>query len=245
MVKTVVRRITTVEDSLLETLRKSKNLELITLVEKLRATGELNHDQEKFCSVLKAITPQDTMEFSLEKLISIGVISKEDADYLVNANKKGRSIVIQGASRTGKTTLLGSLVRHLPEGTPIKAVEQSKEIPWKKEFSEYNIQVFDFSASTCKDLLAILQRQEKSLWCIDENVPDTLSLLLSLNEYPAIILNLNSQDRDLSVYEILKTKYGVKFAENVFDNLNVIRVFCSVIDGKYKVEVIDKGNESN
>ena len=63
-----------------------------------------------------------------EWLLERGVMSPEMMDFLGQAMQNGERILICGATRTGKTTLLSALCNYLPVGWRIVKIEDPEEI---------------------------------------------------------------------------------------------------------------------
>jgi pilus assembly protein CpaF len=66
--------------------------------------------------------------FSLEKLISIGTITRELGDVLYSLVKAGYNIFISGGTGSGKTTLLNVLSNFIPKDERIITIEDSAEL---------------------------------------------------------------------------------------------------------------------
>ena len=65
---------------------------------------------------------------SMEKLISIGSISKEAAAFLSKLVKAGYNIFISGGTGSGKTTFLNALSREIPNTERVITIEDSAEL---------------------------------------------------------------------------------------------------------------------
>jgi pilus assembly protein CpaF len=65
---------------------------------------------------------------SLDRLVGLGSLSPEAADLLRDAMRSGRSVLVSGATHTGKTTLLGALVGSSPTSHRIVTVEETFEL---------------------------------------------------------------------------------------------------------------------
>lgn len=70
--------------------------------------------------------PNDPM--SMEKLISIGSISKEAAFFLETLTRAKYSIFISGGTGSGKTTFLNALSQYIPDDERIITIEDSAEL---------------------------------------------------------------------------------------------------------------------
>jgi pilus assembly protein CpaF len=70
--------------------------------------------------------------FSLEELIRIGSIAVDAADYLEEAVRTRRNIIVSGGTGSGKTTLLNALSQFIPEEERIVTIEDAAEIRLRK-----------------------------------------------------------------------------------------------------------------
>lgn len=66
--------------------------------------------------------------FDLEELVTRDTLSKRAAEYLQNAVRRGRNILISGAAGTGKTTLLNALSAHIPQSERVVSIEDAAEL---------------------------------------------------------------------------------------------------------------------
>jgi pilus assembly protein CpaF len=64
----------------------------------------------------------------LHELVSLGSLSIDEAEYLSEAVRKGKNILVSGATQAGKTTLLCALVAELEITERIVSVEETFEI---------------------------------------------------------------------------------------------------------------------
>lgn len=67
-------------------------------------------------------------DFTLEKLIEIGSITKEAADFLKKLVHSRYNIFISGGTGTGKTTFLNALSNYIPSDERIVTIEDSAEL---------------------------------------------------------------------------------------------------------------------
>ncbi|MBE5957537.1 MAG: CpaF family protein [Lachnospiraceae bacterium] len=65
---------------------------------------------------------------TMEKLILLGSITKEAADFLQSLVKAGYNIIISGGTGTGKTTFLNALSDYIPSNERIITIEDSAEL---------------------------------------------------------------------------------------------------------------------
>jgi pilus assembly protein CpaF len=65
---------------------------------------------------------------TLEALVELGSMPVEVADMLRSAMRGGRSVIVSGATHTGKTTLLGALLASCADSQRIITVEETFEL---------------------------------------------------------------------------------------------------------------------
>ena len=70
--------------------------------------------------------------FSLEELVRIGSVAQEAADYLREAVRERRNVIVSGGTGSGKTTLLNALSQFIPEEERIVTIEDAAEIRLQK-----------------------------------------------------------------------------------------------------------------
>jgi pilus assembly protein CpaF len=70
--------------------------------------------------------------FSLEELVRIGSLTQGSSEYLREAVRHRRNIVVSGGTGSGKTTLLNALSLHIPEEERIITIEDAAEIRLQK-----------------------------------------------------------------------------------------------------------------
>ena len=64
----------------------------------------------------------------LDRLVAVGSLTDRAADMLRGAMAAGRSVLVSGATHTGKTTLLGALIAACPADQRIVTVEETFEL---------------------------------------------------------------------------------------------------------------------
>lgn len=64
----------------------------------------------------------------MEKLIQLGSLTKEMADFLASLVRAGYNILISGGTGSGKTTLLGALSAFIPKDERVITIEDSAEL---------------------------------------------------------------------------------------------------------------------
>ena len=70
--------------------------------------------------------------FSLEELVRIGSVAPEAAEYLAEAVRGRRNVIVSGGTGSGKTTLLNAMSQFIPEEERIVTIEDSAEIRLRK-----------------------------------------------------------------------------------------------------------------
>lgn len=110
--------------------------------------GEINEnkalvkfeDKENKLRIICGISPVTTISptvvirkhrddaYSLDELVDIGMLSKEQADDLVRYAKSGANIMFVGKGGAGKTTLMRAILEELNEETRILVMEEHPEL---------------------------------------------------------------------------------------------------------------------
>lgn len=67
-------------------------------------------------------------KLDLKKLIELGFCTKEEAEYLLNAVKKGLSIIFTGKGGSGKTTLMNALLDEIPHNKSGLVIQEAEEL---------------------------------------------------------------------------------------------------------------------
>ncbi len=70
--------------------------------------------------------------FSFEELVRIGSVAKDAAEYLKEAVRERRNVIVSGGTRSGKTTLPDALSQFIPEEERIVTIEDAAEIRLQK-----------------------------------------------------------------------------------------------------------------
>lgn len=65
---------------------------------------------------------------TMEKLLELGSISEEEADFLQNAVRAGYSILVAGGTGSGKTTFLNALSESIPPDERVVVIEDTAEL---------------------------------------------------------------------------------------------------------------------
>lgn len=94
-------------------------------------------DCSRLCCTLPQITPQGATltlriapkaHIQAEHLVSSGAMNQAMLEYLIQAVKEGKTIIVSGNTGSGKTTLLRALARYIPEGERIVTCEDTQEL---------------------------------------------------------------------------------------------------------------------
>ncbi len=124
---------------------------------------------------------------TMEKLIAIGSVTEEAAEFLKGLVRAGYNIFISGGTGAGKTTFLNALSDYIPEGERIVTIEDSAElqiqnIPNLVRLEMRNANVEGSHAVTIRDLIKTSLRMRPSRIIVGE-VRDAASIdmLQSLN----------------------------------------------------------------
>lgn len=67
-------------------------------------------------------------KYSKEKLIELGLATKEEMDYLVNEVKNGNGVLFTGKGASGKTTLMNVLLDEIPHDNSGLVIQESEEL---------------------------------------------------------------------------------------------------------------------
>jgi len=70
--------------------------------------------------------------FTLEELVRIGSLAQDAGEYLRNAVRERRNVVVSGGTGSGKTTLLNALSQFIPPEERIVTIEDAAEIKLQK-----------------------------------------------------------------------------------------------------------------
>lgn len=124
---------------------------------------------------------------TMEKLIAMGSVTEEAAEFLKGLVRAGYNIFISGGTGAGKTTFLNALSDYIPEGERIVTIEDSAElqiqnIPNLVRLEMRNANVEGSHAVTIRDLIKTSLRMRPSRIIVGE-VRDAASIdmLQSLN----------------------------------------------------------------
>lgn len=111
--------------------------------------------------------------FTMDKLIELGSISREAADYLERLIVAGYSIFVSGSTSSGKTTLLNVLSECIPKNERVITIEDSAElringIPNLVQLETRNANSSGCGEITIRDLIKNALRQRPDRLIIGE-----------------------------------------------------------------------------
>jgi pilus assembly protein CpaF len=64
----------------------------------------------------------------MEELVKIGTLTRESAEYLQDAVRRRKNVIVSGGTGSGKTTLLNALSSFIPEEERIVTIEDAAEL---------------------------------------------------------------------------------------------------------------------
>lgn len=79
----------------------------------------------------------NTARLSLGELVTLGTLSEPSAQYLSNAIKQHRNLVISGGTGSGKTSLLNALSAEIDSSERIVVIEDSSELQLQQPHTVY------------------------------------------------------------------------------------------------------------
>lgn len=90
--------------------------------------------------------------FTMEKLISIGAVSDEVAEFLSRAVKAGYNIMVSGGTGSGKTTFLNALSAFIPKDERIITIEDSAELQIQGISNLVRLETKNANMENCKEI---------------------------------------------------------------------------------------------
>ncbi len=129
--------------------------------------------------------PRDPM--TLERLISLGSISREAADFLILMVRAGYNIFVSGGTGSGKTTFLNALSDHIPPNQRVVTIEDSAELQMRSVKNLVRLETRDSNGSgaaaiTIRDLIRTALRMRPDRIIVGEvRGAEALDMLQSLN----------------------------------------------------------------
>ncbi len=128
---------------------------------------------------------RDPMTF--RKLVELGSISEEAAQFLILLVRAGYNIFVSGGTGSGKTTFLNALSEHIPSSQRVVTIEDSAELQMKSVPNLVRLEARSGNGSgsrdiTIRDLIrtALRLRPERNI-VGEVRGPEALDMLQSLN----------------------------------------------------------------
>ncbi|MCD7981900.1 MAG: CpaF family protein [Clostridiales bacterium] len=124
---------------------------------------------------------------TLERLISLGSISREAADFLILMVRAGYNIFVSGGTGSGKTTFLNALSEHIPPSQRVVTIEDSAELQMKSVKNLVRLETRDSNGSgaakiSIRDLIRTALRMRPDRIIVGEvRGAEALDMLQSLN----------------------------------------------------------------
>lgn len=124
---------------------------------------------------------------TMQKLLELDSLSKEEADFLKNAVRAGYSILIAGGTGSGKTTFLNALSEYIPEGDRVIVIEDTAELQIQKVENLVRLEtrvsgMEDCREITIRDLIRASLRMRPDRIIVGEvRGAETFELLTCLN----------------------------------------------------------------
>ncbi len=124
---------------------------------------------------------------TLEKLIGMGSISREAADFLILLVRAGYNIFVSGGTGSGKTTFLNALSQHIPPDQRVVTIEDSAELQMKTIPNLVRMETRSSNGSgsvdiTIRDLIRTALRMRPDRIIVGEvRGAEALDMLQSLN----------------------------------------------------------------
>lgn len=124
---------------------------------------------------------------SMEKLVKIGSISQEAADFLKILTKSKYSIFISGGTGSGKTTFLNALSQYIPDDERIITIEDSAELQLQGaknivRLETRNVNTDGVKAITIRDLIKTALRMRPDRIIVGEcRGAEALDMLSAMN----------------------------------------------------------------
>lgn len=68
------------------------------------------------------------IKYAMDKLIELGMLTKEQAEFLINKAKNGDGIIFTGKGASGKTTLMNVLLEEIPHDKSGLVIQENEEL---------------------------------------------------------------------------------------------------------------------
>lgn len=231
--KTVVRRITEDEELMINSVRKFGMDNFISTLRNITQTGLNANNLDSLNQFAKYFIPQAPR--TLEEAVSMGMITKETLDVLLQAVRDKKSIAFIGNINTGKSTLLRALITHeVIRNQRLTILEKSTSRDVKQSTTETSpLHVLDVT-DTCEVLKQILTKPSGYILMDIEEKGDMYTLLNFVKQQPVIFTSCWSLKNHLAMLDVP----NLDAVANIFTEDNTLVIQCSTKGGVYKAEVV-------
>ncbi len=124
---------------------------------------------------------------TMDRLLELESLSREEADFLRDAVRSGYSILVAGGTGSGKTTFLNALSEYIPEGERVVVIEDTAELQIQNVENLVRLETRTSGMEECKeisirDLIKASLRMRPSRIIVGEvRGAETFELLTCLN----------------------------------------------------------------
>lgn len=89
---------------------------------------------------------------TMQKLLELESLSKEEAEFLKKAVQAGYSILVAGGTGSGKTTFLNVLAGHIPQDERVIVIEDTAELQIRNVPNLVRLETRDGGAEDCREI---------------------------------------------------------------------------------------------
>ena len=90
---------------------------------------------------------------TMDRLLELESLSREEADFLRDAVRSGYSILVAGGTGSGKTTFLNALSEYIPEGERVVVIEDTAELQIQNVENLVRLETRTSGMEECKEIL--------------------------------------------------------------------------------------------
>lgn len=241
--KSEVRRLTLPEWSLVESLRDYDISTILATLE-LAIAAIPSEESEILRKMRSALKPESLIP--LDSMVENNNISQQDKELLMTSISSNKHIAFIGQARTGKTTLMQSLMSELDDAKPTVLVESKPEMDFTyADGTRKNIHHFSSSMTTAQHFLELL-KEDLNYVSYSEvlHAGDVISMLVT-QVYGISTMFSASVDNESALKErllslVFEENATARFAEQIEDLVEhkLVIVHCINQDGDFKYKVI-------
>ena len=124
---------------------------------------------------------------TMDRLLELESLSREEADFLRDAVRSGYSILVAGGTGSGKTTFLNALSEYIPEGERVVVIEDTAELQIQNVENLVRLETRTSGMEECKEILirdlikASLRMRPSRIIVGEVRGAETFELLTCLN----------------------------------------------------------------